>query len=218
MSARILIADDHAVVRRGVRALLETQAGWEVCGEAVDGRDALRKAAQLKPDVVVLDLGMPGLNGAEATRQIRKMSGSTAVVIFTMHDSEELAAELLHAGACGYLLKSEMDEDLIAAVRAAVRHRPFLTSNVGKMVLRDYLHTSSSPTRPRRLKRLVLTPREREVVQLVAEGRTCKEIATDLGISTETARTHRTNVMRKLELHSTAELVRYALRNSLVLP
>ena len=209
---RILIADDHAVVRRGIRALLESQPEWQVCAEAKDGCEAVRKVRAHQPEVVILDVVMPGLNGPEALRQIRKASPSTAVVIFTMHDSEELAAELLRAGACGYLLKSEVDEDLIAAVKAAIKHRPYLSATIGTMVLRDYLAPGALPrsTDPR------LTPREHEILQLAAEGETAKGIASTLGIATETARTHRKNLMQKLGLHSTAALVHYAVRNRIV--
>jgi DNA-binding NarL/FixJ family response regulator len=209
---RMLIVDDHAVVRRGIRALLESQPEWRVCAEAKDGREAVRKVDALKPEVAILDVGMPGLNGAEALRQIRKASPSTAVVIFTMHDSEELAAELLRAGACGYLLKSEVDEDLIPAVKAAIKHQPYLTATIGTMVLRDYL----APGALRRSTDPGLTPREHEILQLAAEGETAKEIASKLGIATETARTHRKNIMQKLGLHSTAALVHYAVRNRIV--
>lgn len=209
---RILIVDDHAVVRRGIRALLESQPDWKVCAEAEDGREAVRKARHLRPEVAILDVAMPGLNGSEALRQIRKASPSTAVVIFTMHESEELAAELLRAGACGYLLKSEVDEDLIPAVKAAIDHRPYLTATIGTMVLRDYLAPGGRllSTKP------ILTPREREILQLAAEGKSAKEVAYALGIAMETARTHRRNVMQKLGVHSTAALVHYAVRNRIV--
>jgi len=209
---RILIADDHAVVRRGIRTLLESEPEWEICGEAKDGREAVSRVRQVKPEVAILDIGMPGLNGAEALRQIRKASPSTAVVIFTVHDSEELAADLLRAGACAYLLKSEVDEDLIPAIKAAIKHQPYLTAAIGTMVMRDYL----TPGVRRISTKSILTPREREILQLAAEGKSSKEVACALGIATETARTHRKNLMQKLGAHSTAALVHYAVRNQIV--
>lgn len=208
----ILIADDHAIVRRGLRALLESEPGWRVSAEAKDGREAVHLAGELTPEVVILDVAMPGLNGTEALRQIRKASPSSAVVIFTIHDSEELAADLLDAGACGYVLKSDLDEDLIPAIKAAIEHRPYLTATIGTMVLHDYL----APGARRPSAKSSLTPREREILQLAAEGKTAKEVAAALNIATETARTHRKNLMHKLGMHSTAALVHYAVRNRIV--
>ncbi len=209
---RILIADDHAVVRRGIRALLESQPEWKVCAEAKDGREAVRKARDLRPEVAILDVGMPGLNGSESLRQMRKASPSTAVLIFTMHHSEELAAELLHAGACGYLIKSEVDDDLVLAVKAAIDHRPYLSPVVGTMVMRDYLEPGARQTSTKS----ILTPREREILQLVAEGKSAKEVARTLGVAVLTVQTHRKNLMEKLGAHSVAALVHYAIRNGIV--
>ena len=214
---KILVADDHDVVRQGLRSLLEAQAGWEVCAEAVTGREAVKKAEQTRPDVVVMDISMPELNGLEATRQIIKLVPQTEVLILTMHDSEELVREVLNAGARGYVLKSDAGRDLVAAVDTLRQHKPFLTSRVSEMVLHGYLKGDSrsdkeEPARSR------LTQREREIVQLLAEGKSNKEIATSLGISVKTAETHRANIMNKLGLHSVTELVRYAFRNKIVQP
>lgn len=214
---RILVADDHEVVRQGLRALLATQPGWEVCAEAVTGREAVKKAEQLKPDVVVMDISMPELNGLEATRQIVKVVPQTEVVILTMHDSEELVREVLDAGARGYLLKSDAGRELVAAVDMVRQHKPFLTSRVSEIVLQGYLKGDSRMTREE-VPRSRLTRREREIVQLLAEGKSNKEIAVTLGISVKTAETHRANIMNKLGLHSVTELVRYAVRNKIVEP
>jgi DNA-binding NarL/FixJ family response regulator len=212
---RILVADDHEVVRRGVRALLEGQPGWQVCGEAVTGREAVEKAKQLVPDVVVMDIGMPDLNGLDATRQVRKDVPESEVLILTMHESEQVVREVLDAGARGYVLKSDAGRDLVTAVGTIRKHRPFFTSSVADMVLNGYLH-GGTPTPPADLGRL--TVREREVVQLLAEGKSNKEVGTLLGITTKTAETHRTNIMRKLDMHSMSELVRYAIRNKMIEP
>ena len=212
---RILVADDHEVVRRGVCALLEGHAGFEVCEEAVDGREAVEEAKRSLPDVVILDIGMPGLNGFDAARQIRNVSPDSEVLILTMHESEQVIREVLAAGARGYVLKSDAGRDLITAVEALSRHKTFFTSRVAEMVLQKYLDGNPEQVKSEATS---LTPREREVVQLVAEGRTNKEVATTLNISVKTAETHRTNIMRKLDCHSLSELVRYAIRNKIIDP
>lgn len=212
MPLRILVADDHHVVRTGLRTLLETKSGWEVCAEAVDGREAVEKAGQLLPDVAILDIGMPLLNGVEATRQIRKLSPKTEVLILTMHDSEMLIQEVLEAGARGYILKDDADRNLIAAVGALSRHKPYLSSRVSKVFSKTILSPGDDSTSDRRR----LTPREREILQLLAEGKSNKEIAGFLGISVKTAETHRANIMLKLDFHSITELVRYAVRNKII--
>ena len=211
---RILIVDDHAVVRRGVRALLEGQAGWEVCGEAGTGTDGVAAAARLKPDIVVLDLSLPELNGLEATRQILQQSPKTDVLVLTMHHSEELAQQVLQAGARGYVLKSDAAESLVAAVASLQRHEPYLAPRITELVLDSYMRVPG-PVREGEV-RATLTTREREVLQLVAEGQSTKAIAGSLGISIKTVESHRANLMRKLHIRSAAEAVRYAVRNGLV--
>jgi len=213
MPVRILIADDHQVVRTGLRALLESRAGWQVCAEAANGREAVEKAGQLKPDVAVLDIGMPLLNGVEATRQIRKLSPQTEVLILTMHDSEVLVQEVLEAGANGYILKDDADRNLVAAVDALRRHKPYLSSRVSEAASSAVGSDGSSFSRSSRSR---LTPREREILQLLAEGKSNKEVAGFLGISVKTAETHRANIMLKLDFHSITELVRYAVRNKII--
>jgi DNA-binding NarL/FixJ family response regulator len=206
---RILLADDHELVRKGLRATIESHHGWEICGEARTGREAVVKARELRPDIVVMDFAMPDLNGMEATRQIRASLPRTEVLILTMHDSERLIPELLAAGARGYVLKTDAGEFLVAALEALSEHKPYFTPKVSSVVLQGYLNpeTQESPE---------LTPREREIVQLIAEGKATKEVAELLGISVKTADTHRTNLMRKLNLHSAADVVRYAIRNQII--
>jgi DNA-binding NarL/FixJ family response regulator len=214
---RILIADDHDVARRGIRSLLEGHPGWEICGEAKDGREAVECATKTKPDLVLLDIGMPGLNGLDAARQIHAACPDTRILILTMHDTEQLVREVLALGARGYLLKSDSARDLVAAVEALQNHRTFFTTRVAQMVLEGYLHpTNGDGNGSDHSGRRLLTPREREVIQLLAEGKTTKEVAVTLNLSVKTAETHRTNLMRKLDLHSVADLTLYAVRNSIV--
>jgi DNA-binding NarL/FixJ family response regulator len=209
---RILIVDDHAVVRRGVRALLESQPGWEVAGEAATGREAVNLARQLQPDIVIMDLSLPELNGLDATRELLKSSPRSEVVVLTMHHSEELARNLLQAGARGYVLKSDADENLIAAIQSLRQHKPFLTSSVTEFMLDDYLRRGDDDAG----KVTAVTPRERQIIQLLAEGKSNKEAAAALGLSVKTVEAHRANVMRKLRLRSASDLVRYAVRNKIV--
>jgi DNA-binding NarL/FixJ family response regulator len=215
MPVRILVADDHQVVRTGLRALLESKTGWQVCAEAANGREAVEKAARLKPDVAVLDIGMPLLNGVEATRQIRKLSPQTEILILTMHDSELLVQEVLGAGAHGYILKDDADRNLVAAVDALRRHKPFLSSRVSEAVS-GTAGPAGDGSALSQASRSRLTPREREIVQLLAEGKSNKEVAGYLGISVKTAETHRANIMLKLDFHSITDLVRYAVRNNII--
>ena len=215
MPVRILVADDHQVVRTGLRALLESKSGWQVCAEAANGREAVEQASQLKPDVAVLDIGMPLLNGVEATRQIRKLSPKTEVLILTMHDSDLLVQEVLGAGAHGYILKDDADRNLVAAVDALRRHKPYLSSRVSDAASSTTGGSRDGSTSSQAL-RSRLTPREREIVQLLAEGKSNKEVAGYLGISVKTAETHRANIMLKMDFHSITELVRYAVRNKII--
>jgi len=216
---RILIADDHEVARRGIRALLESHPGWEVCGEAKDGRETVELASTTKPDVILLDIGMPNLNGLEAARQILAALPEVAILILTMQDSDHVVREVLRAGARGFLLKSDAGKDLVAAVEALQLQRTFFTTRVSRMVLEGFLDRDNRPDRSRGNQGDsgdVLTGREREVIQLLAEGKTSKEVAVTLNLSVKTAETHRTNLMRKLGLHSVADLTRYAVRNGIV--
>jgi DNA-binding NarL/FixJ family response regulator len=213
---RILIADDHELARRGIRSLLESHPGWEVCGEAKDGRESVEMACRMKPDVVLLDIGMPNLNGLEAARQILAVSPDTAILILTMHDTDQMVREVLRAGARGFLLKSDAGHDLIAAVEALQQQRTFFTTRVSQLVLDGFLGRENCEAGEGHPSGEALTTREREVIQLLAEGKTSKEVAVTLRLSVKTAETHRTNLMRKLDLHSVADLTRYAVRNGIV--
>jgi len=211
---RILIADDHEMVRQGLRAVLAAKPGWQITGEAANGRQAVEMAEQFKPDVAILDITMPRLNGLEVTRQIRRLSPNTEVLVLTMHDSEELVREVLDAGARGYLLKTDAGRMLMDAVETVSRHQPYFTGRVSELVLSGYLNPDkASRSGPGRL-----TEREREIVQFVAEGGTTKEIADALRISAKTVETHRTNLMRKLNVRSVSEVVRYAIREKMIQP
>jgi len=206
---RILIADDHVVVRLGLRQIIETHSGWHVVAEAENGKDAIAKSLETKPDVAVLDYSLPLMDGCDATKQILARLPKTEILIFTMHDSECLFNELLRAGAHGYLLKTDARKYLIRAVETLAMHRPFFTGTASEVLLESYRR------RPERV-RSVLTDRERGVVQLIAEGNTNKQVANKLGISLKTVETHRASIMRKLNLLSSAALVRYAVRNNIV--
>ncbi len=210
---RVLVADDHAMVRKGLRGEIEERPGWTVCGEARTGAEAVALARQLKPDIVVMDFSMPDLNGLEATRQIRRELPRTQVLILTMHDTERLVRDVLAAGARGYLLKSDAGNVLVTALETLQRGKPFFTSKVAEMVLQGYLEPEKAQAGE---EATVLTPREREIVQLIAEGKSTKELADHLGISTKTAETHRSNLMRKLNLRSVSEVVRYAIREKIM--
>jgi DNA-binding NarL/FixJ family response regulator len=207
---RILLADDHNVVRKGLRGTLEEYDDWVVCGEASNGREAVRLALELKPDIVVLDLTMPELNGIEVTRQIKKSLPQAEILIFTMHETEEMILRAFEAGARGFVLKSDDELELVEAIKVVSRHKTFFTPIASEALLDNLLRPSMRDS--------ALTDREREVVQLLAEGRSNKEVAAALGISVKTAETHRATIMRKLELDSVADLVRYAIRNHLIDP
>jgi DNA-binding NarL/FixJ family response regulator len=216
MKLRILIADDHEVVRRGLSALLQSHEGWEICGDAQDGREVVEKAKVLKPDVVILDVGMPNLNGLAATRLLLQQDPRLKIIVLTITDSDQVIREALDAGARGFVLKSDAARDLVSAVEALQRNRMFFTPRVNDMVLAGFLdkgHTGGSGEAPMLPK---LTPREREVIQLLAEGKSSKEVASVLNLSTKTAETHRSNIMRKLDIHSIRDLVVYAVKNDII--
>jgi DNA-binding NarL/FixJ family response regulator len=206
---RILLADDHDVVRKGLRGLLEGNPGWHVCGEAANGREAVKLAMTLKPDLAVLDLEMPELNGLEATRQIKKQLPDIEVLIFTMHETDQFIRDALAAGARGYVLKADAGRYLIEGVQALSKHKPFFTSKASEALLDGFLEARLTP-----VESTPLTDREREIVQLLAEGKVNKEIAATLCISVKTVETHRSAIMRKLRLNSIVDLVRYAIRNN----
>jgi DNA-binding NarL/FixJ family response regulator len=213
---RILLADDHDLIRRGVKALLETHPGWEVCGEANTGWEAVRKAAQLRPNIAIVDITMPGLNGLEASRRIRKASSRTEVLIFSMHYSDQLIRDVLDAGVRGYVMKSDAAQDLVGAVEALSNHKPFFTPRATELILNNLGHRSDENGEGAMEEAERPTAREREIIQLLAEGKTTKEAAASLGISVKTAETHRANVMRKLQVHSVTGLVLYAVRNRII--
>jgi DNA-binding NarL/FixJ family response regulator len=212
---RIVIADDHELLRRGLVATLAEVTGWKVVGEAANGRQAVEMVAALEPDIAILDVTMPELNGLEATRQILQQHPGTRILILSVHESEQIVREVLQAGAQGYLLKSDAGRDLVHALAALLNNQPYFTSRVARMVLDGYLRGGQ---RPSETSESQLSAREREIVQLLAEGRSNKEVAAALGISVKTAETHRTNIMRKMEFHSITDLVRYAIRNKMVEP
>ena len=206
---RILLADDHAVVRQGFRMILGSQPDLEIVGEAATGREAVELAETLRPDLVVMDVAMPELNGIEATRRLATSSPHTRVLALSMHKDSVYVREILRAGARGYLLKDAFDRDLLTAVRAVARGEGYLSPAVSDAVLSDYRKHVTDPLD-------LLTSREREVLQLIAEGKTNKEIASLLGLSVYTVDAHRGRIMEKLNLHSTGELVRFAVRCGLV--
>ncbi|MGH9445404.1 MAG: response regulator [Terriglobia bacterium] len=212
-AVRVLVADDHESIRRGIEEVIKAGTGMQMCGEAANGLEAVRKAKQLRPDVTVIDVNMPEMNGIEATRQILKERPGAEVLILTVFESEQIITELLKAGAHGYMLKSDVAKDLLFAIESLCHHRPFFTSKVARMVLDGYLESTAlaggcSASR--------LTASERHIVQLLAEGKSSKEVAVIEGIAIKTAETHRNNLMRKLGIHSICELVHYAVRNQVI--
>jgi two-component system response regulator NreC len=208
MPIRILLADDHLVVREGLRSLLEV-AGFKVVGEARDGREALKLARMLEPEVTVMDIGMPGLNGVDACRELLREVPEMRIIVLTVHGEDAYVIEALRSGARGYVLKTQAGSDLVRAIGEVTQGRIYLSPSVSSAVVQAFLAGSTSPADP-------LTPREREVLQLVAEGRSTKEVAGILGVSVKTAETHRTRLMTKLDIHHTAGLVHYAIRRGLV--
>lgn len=210
---RLLVADDHDLVRKGLRTLVDGQTGWELIAEVADGREAVAKCAELQPDVAIIDISMPLLNGLDATRQIVKQSPKTRVLILTVEDSDELIRAVLDAGARGYLLKTDAIRDLVTAVDSLSNNKTFFTARVAQMIFDVYRGKGADPTSGGQGDFLRLTPRETEVVQLIAEGNSTKQVAAKLGISIKTVEAHRTNVMRALNYHSQVDLVRYAIRN-----
>jgi two-component system, NarL family, response regulator NreC len=210
MVVRVVLADDHAVVRQGLRALLERE-GFQVAGEAADGRQAIDLASTLLPDIAILDVRMPLLNGLDAAREIRKCCPRTKAILLTRHDEDQYVIEALHAGVTGYVLKSQMANDLLQAIKEVLRGGIYLSPGISRTVVQAYLSKTSLEADP-------LTSRERQILQLIAEGQSSKDIANLLGISTKTAEAHRARIMRKLDLHGTASLVRYAIRRGLLEP
>jgi DNA-binding NarL/FixJ family response regulator len=210
MPTRFIVADDHPIVRLGLRQLLEAQLNWKVVAEAPDGREAVAQALQLKPDVVVLDIGMPGLNGFEACEQIVCALPSTKVLILSMHETDAVFKRVLASGARGFLLKTDAPRDLVAAVEAVRGNKTYFTAKVSQLVVEGYLNPAQAK------KTVCLTPRQVEVVQLIAEGKNSKDIAVTLKISEKTVTSHRTGLMRRLNAHSVPQLVRYAIRNELI--
>jgi DNA-binding NarL/FixJ family response regulator len=212
---RILIADDHGLVRRGARAVLNARPGWKVVGEAVDGREAVEKAIKLKPEVAIVDIGMPELDGIEVVRQVRAAVPDVKVLVLTMHESDQMVRRALDAGAHGYLLKSDLTDCLPRAVEAIAEGERFLTHEVSEIVLQGFLKKTSPHPRGGQAGARI-TPRETEIIRLLAEGKSNKEVAVLLGIAVRTVETHRAKIMLKLGLHSLAELIHYALRNEII--
>lgn len=215
MEMRVLLADDHLIMRRGLRALIETMPGWSVCGEVETGRAAVTAVEELKPDIVVMDLTMPELNGLEATRQIKRARPETEVLIFTGQETEELVHQVFEAGARSYILKTAGSDCLKTALSALAEHKSYFTTQVGEILFAKFLR-EKKPGPAQEPEDSRLTPREREIVQLLAEGKSNKGVAEALSISVKTAETHRAAIMKKLNFESFSELVRYAIRNHMI--
>jgi DNA-binding NarL/FixJ family response regulator len=211
---RILVADDHELVRRGIRGLLRARRGWTVVGEALNGREAVEKASSLKPDLAILDISMPDLDGLQATRQIREEVPTTKVIVLTMHDSDQMVRRVLDAGALGYVLKSDLATQLVKAVKQVSAGKQFLTPRISDMVLKGFLKTGNQVDKTGH-SQAGPTPREIEVIRLLAEGKANKEIAVKLGITVRTVETHRAKIMLRLGLHSLTELIHYAIRHKI---
>jgi len=211
---RVLIADDHETIRSGLRFIVNGMEGFETCGEAADGREAVDFALSLKPDIVVMDMGMPGLNGLDATRQIRKHCPTTEILAFTGTDEDRLIHQMFEAGARGYLFKTDTRDSIQAALRSLAQHKSYFTPRIGEVLFARFVHGKENVAEGSEPGRL--TAREREIVQLLAEGMSNKEVAATLSISIKTAETHRAAVMKKLNMDSLASLVRYAIRNNII--
>jgi len=211
---RVLLVDDHGVVRKGLRFVLDQEPGFAVAGEAADGREAVRLARELQPDVVVMDIAMPLLNGIDATAQIVKQRPSTGVLILSMHNDEAYLLRALECGARGFLLKDTAEEDLVRAVRVVAQGKPFFSPAIAQALLEDYMRNLQQRNQQDTFS--LLTDREKEVLQLIAEGRSNKDVASLLDLSVYTVETHRTRIMQKLNLHNTAELVLYAVRKKII--
>ena len=215
---RILIADDHEIMRRGTRAVIECEPGWQVCGLAANGREVVAQALALKPDIVILDMTMPELNGIEAAIQIKRQLPATEILMFTAHESDDLIRRAFEAGVKGFIFKSDAHHSLVAAIEALSRHKPFFTAKVSEVLFSNIVNRAAGSRREEVEPGQRLSAREREIVQLLAEGKSNKEVAKALGISVRTAETHRASVLRKLGLNSLPDLVRYAIRNHLIEP
>lgn len=213
---QVLLADDHAVMRRGIRDILEAETDISVTGEAGDGREAIRLAEKLKPNVMIIDLGMPELNGLDAIRHMRREQPDVELLVFSMHDSEELIREVFAAGARGYVLKTDAELYLAEAVKSLSRHKPFFTPRISEAILNSLVSSNGVEGRAEPLGHGPLSAREREILQLLAENKSNKEIATRLAISVRTVETHRRSIMQKLNANSIVELVHYAIRNGIV--
>jgi DNA-binding NarL/FixJ family response regulator len=210
---KVLIADDHDLMRRGIKAIIDLKKGWEICAEAQTGVQAVAKAKEFKPDIAILDITMPELNGLEAARRIQKVSEKTEILMLSVHYSDQLIREVIEAGIRGYIVKSDSDRDLSIALDNLANHKPFFAPRVTEVILNSSNGRMSAPTEGPRNR---ITSREREIVQLLSEGKSSKEVAALLNISVKTAETHRANIMRKLQMHTVSELVRYAVRNRII--
>lgn len=210
MTTRLLLADDHSLVREGLKAFLERQ-GFQVVGEASNGQEALRLAAKTQPDIAILDIGMPLLNGLDAARELRKSAARAKAILLTKHEENQYVTEALRSGVSGYVLKSQVATDLVHAIREVSRGSVYLSPSISRAVVNAYLSKTDAPDDP-------LSARERQVLQLVGEGKSTKQVAQQLGVSVKTAESHRARLMRKLDIHETASLVRYAIRRGLIQP
>lgn len=206
---RILVADDHDLMRRGIKTIIESRKGWEICGEALTGTQAVAKAQELKPDVAILDISMPELNGIEAAKRIRKTSEKTEILMLSMHYSDQIIRDVIDTGIRGYVVKSDSGRDLSKALENLAVHKPFYSGRVSDVIANPPRQDENKPSTR-------VTSRESEIIQTLSEGKSSKEVAVQLNISVKTVETHRANIMRKLELHSVSELVRYAIRNQII--